>query len=98
MTRDSRRDPYRNFNFRVLFGAIGGVAALGIVGKLVAAARRRKRRRPPVVIEEVSSGARPIEAVGTSTAGFVGTAPRKARPSRGTGARRTPGRKGRTKT
>ena len=30
---------------------------------------------PGVYIEEVSSGARPIEAVGTSTAGFVGTAP-----------------------
>lgn len=30
---------------------------------------------PGVYVEEVSSGARPIEAVGTSTAGFVGTAP-----------------------
>jgi phage tail sheath protein FI len=30
---------------------------------------------PGVFIEEVDSGARPIEAVGTSTAGFVGTAP-----------------------
>lgn len=30
---------------------------------------------PGVYIEEVDSGARPIEAVGTSTAGFVGTAP-----------------------
>jgi phage tail sheath protein FI len=31
---------------------------------------------PGVYIEEVPSGARPIEAVGTSTAGFVGVAPR----------------------
>ena len=28
---------------------------------------------PGVYVEEVSSGARPIEAVGTSTAAFVGT-------------------------
>ena len=30
---------------------------------------------PGIYIEEVSSGARPIQAVGTSTAGFVGVAP-----------------------
>src|SRR4029078_13387097 len=30
---------------------------------------------PGVFIEEQDTGARPIEAVGTSTAGFVGTAP-----------------------
>ena len=36
---------------------------------------------PGVYVEEVDSGARPIEAVGTSTAGFVGTAPNpEARP------------------
>ncbi|MDG5814102.1 phage tail sheath subtilisin-like domain-containing protein [Chitinispirillales bacterium ANBcel5] len=32
-------------------------------------------RTPGVFIEEVSSGAKPIEAVGTSTAGFIGVAP-----------------------
>ena len=32
-------------------------------------------RTPGVYIEEISSGAKPIEAVGTSTAGFVGVAP-----------------------
>src|SRR5436190_13650185 len=31
---------------------------------------------PGVYVEEVSGGPRPIEAVGTSTAGFVGTSPR----------------------
>ena len=31
---------------------------------------------PGVYVEEFDSGARPIEAVGTSTAGFVGTAPK----------------------
>ena len=30
---------------------------------------------PGIYVEEISTGARPIEAVGTSTAGFVGTAP-----------------------
>ena len=30
---------------------------------------------PGVYIEEISTGPRPIEAVGTSTAGFVGIAP-----------------------
>jgi phage tail sheath protein FI len=32
-------------------------------------------RSPGVFVEEIDSGARPIEAVGTSTAGFVGAAP-----------------------
>ena len=30
---------------------------------------------PGVYVEEVSTGARPIQAVGTSTAGFIGVAP-----------------------
>ncbi len=34
---------------------------------------------PGVYIEEVSTGARPIEAVGTSTAGFIGVAPERSR-------------------
>lgn len=33
---------------------------------------------PGIYVEEVSTGARPIEAVGTSTAAFVGTAPNAA--------------------
>jgi hypothetical protein len=39
--------------------------------------QKRRGRRPNVYIEEVSSGARPIEAVGTSTAAFVGSTPRR---------------------
>ena len=35
---------------------------------------------PGVFVEEVESGARPIEAVGTSTAGFVGQAPKSDAP------------------
>jgi hypothetical protein len=34
---------------------------------------------PDIYVEEVSGGARPIEAVGTSTAGFVGVAPDSGR-------------------
>lgn len=30
---------------------------------------------PGIYVEEISTGARPIEAVGTSTAGFLGVAP-----------------------
>jgi hypothetical protein len=80
-----RTDPYRNFNFRVTFGAVlAGVAAIGLAGKLLLG-RRKKPRKPPV---EIDSGARPIEAVGTSTAGFVGAAPtNRRRPAR---AKRSP--------
>ena len=80
----ARRDPYRNFNFRLLFGAaIAGVAALGIVRKLLKA----KWKPPGVYIEEVPTGPRPIEGVGTSTAGFVGTSPRQAAKRRRTSRR-----------
>lgn len=72
-----RDDPYKNFNFGVVFGAaIAGVAAIGLAGKLLLRGRRKKPRKPPV---ETDTGARPIEAVGTSTAGLVGAAPTKRR-------------------
>jgi hypothetical protein len=79
MAGNSRRtDPYRNFNYRVIFGAaIAGAAAIGLAGKLLLSRRKKKRPKPPP--EETDTGARPIEAVGTSTAGFVGTAPTKRR-------------------
>lgn len=82
MTSTKRRNPYKAFNFLVTFGAvIGGVAALGIFRKLFA---RAERRAPGVYIEEVPAGARPIEGVGTSTAGFVGASPKqkKREPAR----------------
>jgi len=41
--------------------------------------RRPKHLTPGVYIEEVPSGSKPIEGVGTSTAGFVGEAPAKRR-------------------
>jgi len=71
-----RKDPYRNFKFRVIFGAVvAGAAAVGLGAKLLLSGRK-KPRKPPA---EVESGPRPIEAVGTSTAGFVGAAPAKRR-------------------
>jgi hypothetical protein len=44
---------------------------LAIVVTLV----KRGQRARSVYVEEVASGARPIEAVGTSVAAFVGLAP-----------------------
>ena len=48
------------------------------VGAAVAVARKagkRAKRAKAVYVEEVSSGARPIQAVGTAVAAFVGLAP-----------------------
>jgi hypothetical protein len=73
MASNRRRDPYKNFNFRVLFGAaaMGGLAA-AIGGSMLAIFKRGKVGH----LKEVRTGARPIEAVGTSTSGFVGIAPK----------------------
>jgi hypothetical protein len=80
---DNRRrsDPYRNFNFNVILGAaIAGAAAIGLAGKLLIGRRKKKRPKPP---PETDTGARPIDAVGTSTAGFVGSVPKsRRRPAR----------------
>ena len=69
---------------RVLFSAValGGVAAaIGIIRKVFS---KVEIRHPGVYIEETPTGAQPIEGVGTSTAEFVGTRPRKARTRRRT--------------
>ena len=96
MVNSRRRDPYRNFNFRVLFGAIGGIAALGLFRKFFS---RAKRQYPGVYIEEVPAGSRPIEGVGTSTAAFVGKSPKQSarRRSRSAGVRKSAGKSARTK-
>ena len=53
------------------------VVAVGAALVVVAAKKGKKRVKAAagVYVEEVSSGARPIEAVGTSIAVFVGLAP-----------------------
>ena len=53
----------------------GGLVVLATVAAAVIVARRRRRRRRL----DVSAGSRPIEAVGTSTAGFVGVAHQRER-------------------
>ena len=76
-----RRDPYKGFSFRVLpAAALAGLAVFGFVKKLLTT--RRKKDRPPASVEEIPAGSRPIESVGTSTAGFVGTAPKRTRRAR----------------
>ena len=77
MNRDRRDDPYKNFKFAVAIAAISAVA-VSIGRKLFA---KVEFRPPGVYIEEVPTGARPIEGVGTSTAGFVGSAEKKSRRS-----------------
>jgi hypothetical protein len=52
--------------------------ALAGVGLIVVAAREAKKRAQrarKVYVEEVSSGSKPIEGVGTAIAAFVGLAP-----------------------
>jgi hypothetical protein len=46
------------------------LAGLGLV--VLATAKKRARKARKVYVEEVASGSRPIEAVGTSIAAFVG--------------------------
>lgn len=84
-----RANPYKGFNFRaVIGGALAALAGLGIVKKLLPGASASKPRKRT---KEVEAGARPIEGVGTSTAAFVGTAPKRAKKRPSTASR---GRKG----
>jgi hypothetical protein len=48
---------------------------LAVGAAVVVMRSKRGRRARKVYVEEVSSGARPINAVGTSIAAFVGLAP-----------------------
>ena len=71
-----RQDPNRNFNFRAMIGAVlAGFAAWGIVKKLIPANSTKSSRKKHAGSAEVHSGSRPIQGVGTSTAGFIGTTP-----------------------
>ena len=46
------------------------LAVLGLV--VLATAKKRARKARKVYVEEVASGSKPIEAVGTAVAAFVG--------------------------
>jgi hypothetical protein len=84
-TNRKRFDPYKVFNFRVVIvTALAAVAGFAVVKRLLPGAVASKRE-PKDYLPETSSGARPIEAVGTNTVGFVGTAPETTRKA---GARR----------
>lgn len=56
-----------------------GLAVVAVAVVVVAVASRKARKRArlaaSVYMEEVSSGSKPIEAVGTAVAAFVGLAP-----------------------
>ena len=84
MVNSSRFDPYKNFKFRLSVAALG-IAAIGILRKLLmgASSSKRSKKQPGVrVIEEVDVRARPIEVVGTSTVGSIGTEPKERRKGR----------------
>lgn len=51
-----------------------GVIGLGVYVLATKGGRRRLRRARGVYTQEVATGARPIEAVGTAIAAFVGLA------------------------
>ena len=82
MATNRNFDPYKVFNFRVVIGAaLAAVAGFAVVRKLLPRAATSKRQ-PTDYLPEKDSGARPIEAVGTNTVGFVGTTP-ETRKGRG---------------
>ena len=74
MSRETRDDPYKNFKFAVALVAVGAVA-VSIGRKLFA---RAELVHPGVYVEEIPTGTRPIEGVGTSTAGSTDTKLRRS--------------------
>jgi hypothetical protein len=56
--------------------ALIGVGAVGVAATAKKAKKRVQRARA-VFAKEVSSGARPVEAVGTAVAAFVGIQPER---------------------
>jgi hypothetical protein len=91
MANRRRVDPYKNFNFQVAFGAamaaVGGFALVKLLRRMSA-----EYLYPGVYVSEVPAGSRPIEGVGTSTAGRTVGKPKKpgspVRSGSRTGARK----------
>ena len=81
MSRKTRDDPYKNFKFAVALLAVGAIA-VRIGRKLFA---RAELVHPGVYVDEIPTGTRPIEGVGTSTAGS--TDRKLSRSSRRAGGR-----------
>ena len=81
MSRETRDDPYKNFKFAVALVAVGAIA-VRIGRKLFAKA---ELVHPGVYVEEIPTGTRPIEGVGTSTAGSMDS--KLGRSSRRAGGR-----------
>ena len=72
MANNRRRDPYKNFNFLVAFGAVAMAGLAGAIARRLLGAFKPGKG----TTEEPPAGPRPIEGVGTSVPGFVGTAPK----------------------
>ena len=53
-----------------------GWAIVGLGVAVVTVAAKKRQRLRQIYAEEVASGAKPIEAVGTAIAAFVGLAPK----------------------
>ena len=79
MSRETRHDPYKNFKFAVALLAVGAIA-VRIGRKLFA-----KAELVHPYVEEIPTGTRPIEGVGTSTAGSMDS--KLGRSSRRAGGR-----------
>lgn len=88
MRPGTRVDPYKNFKFAVAMIAICAVGAR--LGRKLFS--RAEVLHPGVYVEEVPAGTRPIEGVGTSTVGFVGSKARRGqRPRRQAAPRKSKG-------
>jgi hypothetical protein len=76
-----RNDPYRNFNFRMLFGAaLAAIAGFAFMKKAKPGVSA-KSRKPKDYVSEVPAGSRPIEGVGTSVASGRTAGKAKKRPA-----------------
>lgn len=76
MNRNKRGYPYKNLKFVVAVVAVGAVA-IRVGRKLLTKA---EVLHPGVYIDEIPTGTRPIEGVGTSTAAFVGSKDKRLKP------------------